>query len=122
VTGYINSELINTNIIDLHKPNLEKIGQNFELIPAYGSVTYEATLLKHVNESMPVEVHVSQITIVQEVYLQWILKDIREQKKVDQLREDLSAMLYHDLRSHWQISFPAWISWPIYCLCLNQRH
>jgi PAS domain S-box-containing protein len=99
VTGYINSELINTNIIDLHKPNLEKIGQNFELIPAYGSVTYEATLLKHVNESMPVEVHVSQITIVQEVYLQWILKDIREQKKVDQLREDLSAMLYHDLRS-----------------------
>jgi signal transduction histidine kinase len=48
---------------------------------------------------LPVEVHVSQIRINKEICLQWIFKDIEEEKKIIQLRNDLSAMLYHDLRS-----------------------
>ena len=31
--------------------------------------------------------------------LQWILRDITEQKKLDTLRDDLTSMIYHDLRS-----------------------
>jgi len=31
--------------------------------------------------------------------LQWILRDITEQKKLDTLRNDLTSMIYHDLRS-----------------------
>jgi len=31
--------------------------------------------------------------------LQWIFRDISERKDLDALREDLSAMIYHDLRS-----------------------
>jgi signal transduction histidine kinase len=31
--------------------------------------------------------------------IQWILRDITERKELDNLREDLTAMIYHDLRS-----------------------
>jgi len=31
--------------------------------------------------------------------IQWILRDITERKELDGLREDLTAMIYHDLRS-----------------------
>jgi signal transduction histidine kinase len=31
--------------------------------------------------------------------LQWILRDITERKELDALRDDLTAMIYHDLRS-----------------------
>jgi PAS domain S-box-containing protein len=99
VTLYDNSELIKLTITDLHQPDLEKTGKNFENLRDAQSLTYESVLSKHNGESLPVEVHVSQITITEKFYLQWIFRDIREQKRVEQLREDLSAMLYHDLRS-----------------------
>ena len=99
VTGLKNAELLQLTIIDLHQPELEKIGQNFELIPSIGSLTYESTIKKRLNKPVPVGVHVSQITIATETYTQWIFRDLTEQKKIDQMREDLSAMLYHDLRS-----------------------
>src|SRR4029450_4303400 len=31
--------------------------------------------------------------------IQWIIRDITERKELDSLREDLTAMIYHDLRS-----------------------
>src|SRR4029450_12977105 len=31
--------------------------------------------------------------------IQWILRDITERKELDSLRNDLTAMIYHDLRS-----------------------
>ncbi len=31
--------------------------------------------------------------------IQWIMRDITERKELDSLREDLTAMIYHDLRS-----------------------
>jgi PAS domain S-box-containing protein len=98
-TGFDHISLLKMNITDLHNPVLEKTGFLFERIPADGAVTYEASLQKGLEETIPIEVHVSQIIIAKNVNLQWIFKDIQEQKKVDQLRDDLSAMLYHDLRS-----------------------
>ena len=31
--------------------------------------------------------------------LQWIFRDISERKQLDRMRDDLAAMVYHDLRS-----------------------
>jgi signal transduction histidine kinase len=39
------------------------------------------------------------IQVGNELNLQWILRDITERKDLDHLREDLIAMVYHDLRS-----------------------
>jgi len=49
--------------------------------------------------ALPVEVYTRQVKIEDEAALQWILRDISERKLVDTLREDLAAMIYHDLRS-----------------------
>jgi two-component system, NtrC family, sensor histidine kinase KinB len=99
VTGHENNQLVKLFITDLHVPVFEKIGLNFELIPANSSIAYKSDLRQQNNVILPVEVHVSQITINEESCLQWIFRDIQEEKKIIQLREDLLAMLYHDLRS-----------------------
>lgn len=48
---------------------------------------------------MPVEVHVRRVEFDETDSIQWILRDITERKELDGLREDLTAMIYHDLRS-----------------------
>jgi len=99
VTGITMEKLLQYSITDLHRPDLEKIGQQFENIPAQGSLTYDSELQNRAGEVLPVEVHVSQILIAEETCAQWIFRNLTEQKKLDQLRDNLSAMLYHDLRS-----------------------
>lgn len=98
-TGEENADLLQLPISNLAPHGIEKTGGNFELIPATGSIVYESFLKKEGGETLAVEVHVSQITLADSTYLQWIFRDIREQKKTEQLRDDLTAMLYHDLRS-----------------------
>jgi signal transduction histidine kinase len=44
-------------------------------------------------------VYVSQVDSDGEPRLQWILRDITEHKNLDSLRDDLTSMIYHDLRS-----------------------
>ncbi len=60
---------------------------------------YESSLLLQNGSTLPVEVYTRQVKIEDEAALQWILRDISERKLVDTLREDLAAMIYHDLRS-----------------------
>jgi len=48
---------------------------------------------------MPVEVHARHVEFEETDSIQWILRDITERKELDGLREDLTAMIYHDLRS-----------------------
>ncbi|MGD8604798.1 MAG: ATP-binding protein, partial [Anaerolineales bacterium] len=43
--------------------------------------------------------HLKCISIDQQRYLQWILHDIRERRQLDDLRQDLTSMIFHDLRS-----------------------
>ena len=48
---------------------------------------------------VPVDIHVHKVVINDQEVLQWIVRDISERKSLDTLREDLMAMIYHDLRS-----------------------
>ncbi len=78
----------------------EKTGDNlFEQIEKSESLVYEAFLLCAEAVRLPVEVHISTINLQGVQSLQWIFRDISERKNLDLLREDLSAMIYHDLRS-----------------------
>ena len=51
------------------------------------------------NHTFPVEVHARRVEFEETDSIQWILRDITERKELDGLREDLTAMIYHDLRS-----------------------
>jgi signal transduction histidine kinase len=46
-----------------------------------------------------VEVHARRVEFDEADSIQWIIRDITERKELDSLRNDLTAMIYHDLRS-----------------------
>ena len=99
VSGYTLDDLKHFTIRDLHALPEEKTGAHYELIPADGAVTYESDLVQKNRDLSPIEVHASQIIISGSPCIQWILRDLKERKALDRLREDLSAMIYHDLRA-----------------------
>ncbi len=99
VSGYALDELKHCTIRDLHLLPEEKTGIHYELIPLDGSLTYESDLVQRNRELAPIEVHVSQIKVLGSACIQWIFRDLKERKALDKLREDLSAMIYHDLRA-----------------------
>lgn len=82
----------------MHDINFEKTGPAFEKI-GEATLHYESTLYSQQGTTYPVSVHVRRVTFDGQTALQWILRDIRERKELDALREDLAAMIYHDLRS-----------------------
>jgi PAS domain S-box-containing protein len=92
-------EVIGRNIVDFQVLPEKVIDNLFEQIEKNKSLIYEGSLLNAKAEKIPVEVHVSIINLQGQPSLQWIFRDISERKNLDLLREDLSAMIYHDLRS-----------------------
>jgi PAS domain S-box-containing protein len=98
-TGIEKSALRKTSIIELHDLRPERTGTDLQLIKDGPPLTYESHLNCADCSSIPVEVHVSTVRISGVPHLQWIFRDISERKYMEELREDLSAMIYHDLRS-----------------------
>jgi PAS domain S-box-containing protein len=98
-TGIDKPDLVGMAMPDLHEMPLDKVGLDYALIKDSAAVTYESKLLCSKCDRIPVEVYVSSIVIQEKQNFQWIFRDISERKKLDELREDLSAMIYHDLRS-----------------------
>jgi PAS domain S-box-containing protein len=57
-------------------------------------------MVKHVEgHSIPVEVHVKCIELDGQPFHQWIMRDMSERQELDNLRQDLTSMIFHDLRS-----------------------
>jgi signal transduction histidine kinase len=71
----------------------------FETLRANRTCSYESALHRQDDSRMPVEVHARRVEFDETDSIQWILRDITERKELDGLREDLTAMIYHDLRS-----------------------
>ncbi len=68
-------------------------------IPASPPLAYESEVHTSGDAHIPVEVYVRRVSFRGRPHLQWILRDITERKRLDTLRDDLLAMLYHDLRA-----------------------
>lgn len=97
-TGISAENLMKINMSDLHQIKLENTGPNLEKVPMQGSLCYESQLNCQ-KGMLPVEVYVSRILLENNQLIRWIFRDVKERKDLDGLREDLSAMIYHDLRS-----------------------
>jgi PAS domain S-box-containing protein len=88
------------NIADLIDIPTSKIGRRFENLTIGETVSYEAPLRASQGNSIPVQVYARAFETEKEaVNIQWMLRDLSERKDLDRLREDLTAMIYHDLRS-----------------------
>jgi NtrC-family two-component system sensor histidine kinase KinB len=99
VVGLGTDDMYSVNITQLHQIDAEKIGTSFEKLEPGETISYESVLHSYVGRNIPVQVYIRNIHYAGESNLQWIVRDITERKDLDSLREDLIAMVYHDLRS-----------------------
>jgi PAS domain S-box-containing protein len=97
--GYSDEELHAMTISQLHDLNWSRAGEGFETLRQNRTCSYESSLLKRDESHCPIEVHARRVEFDEADSIQWILRDITERKELDVLREDLMAMIYHDLRS-----------------------
>ncbi|MCH7588095.1 MAG: GAF domain-containing protein [Chloroflexi bacterium] len=61
--------------------------------------SFASTALHMDGSTMPVEIHVKRMDMDGLPILQWILRDLSERHALDQLKADLTSMIFHDLRS-----------------------
>ena len=95
--GYSRSEMRRMNITDLHPQEMEW--------PDVDSITPDkVTMLTNqvvtqTGEPIHVEVYAKRTLFDNNELLQWIYHDISQQIELEKMREDLTAMLFHDLQS-----------------------
>jgi PAS domain S-box-containing protein len=99
LSGYSREELQEMSIDQLHEVNWNKTGMEFEFLRGDQMVSYESSLHKQDETHIPAEVHTRRVEFDSTDSIQWILRDITERKELDGLRNDLTSMIYHDLRS-----------------------
>jgi PAS domain S-box-containing protein len=98
-SGFSKEQLREMNIEQLHAIDRETTGPEFSRLSSQEMLSYESTLRSQEGAAIPVEVYVRQVEIDHLVRLQWIFRDLTERKKLESLREDLTSMVYHDLRA-----------------------
>jgi PAS domain S-box-containing protein len=99
LTGFTNAELHSRTIEDLHELNASRLGIGWETLQNGDPRNYESRLRVKDDSKLPVEVYVRRVEFEEATAVQWMFRDIKERKELDALRDDLTAMIYHDLRS-----------------------
>src|SRR4026208_1406399 len=99
LSGYTDETLRTLTIDQVHEVNWNKTGMEFETLRENHTCSYESSLHMQDDSHSPVEVYARRVEFEETDSIQWILRDITERKELDGLREDLTAMIYHDLRS-----------------------
>ena len=99
LSGYSKDELLTMQLYHFTQVDWKVVGINYSELTDGEPHTYESFLQPKLGPSIPVEVHVHAVKINNQDGLQWIMRDITELKKMERLREDLTSMIYHDLRS-----------------------
>jgi NtrC-family two-component system sensor histidine kinase KinB len=99
LSGYTSEKLHTLTIDQLHEVNWNRTGVEFEILRQDRTCSYESSLHREDESHTPIEVHARRVEFDENDAIQWILRDITERKELDNLREDLTAMIYHDLRS-----------------------
>jgi len=99
VSLYQDDELQSMKINQLHEVDWDKTGQQFEKLTEYQPCIYHSLLQKKNEQTIYVQVSARSVNFEDADVLQWTLRDISERKALDDLRNDLISMVYHDLRS-----------------------
>lgn len=106
LSGYKRHELLTLNIGNLHPIKTGVLGeQQFRPIRTEQIKVFTSELRTRHTRPIVAEVYAKRIFVENEdqggdrQMLQWIYHDITEQVELQQMREDLTAMLFHDLQS-----------------------
>ncbi|MBS1249102.1 MAG: Sensor protein KdpD [Chloroflexi bacterium] len=99
ISGFSPQLLLAMNIGDLHEIDWQEVGEDYFALKEGDTRSYESTLVTENGDTLPILVKAHPVQIGSEERLQWLFQDITERKELDQLRDDLTSMIYHDLRS-----------------------
>jgi PAS domain S-box-containing protein len=99
ISGFDSDQLHRMSIDQLHNVDAGRTGRKFELLKLNSECSYESVLHLKNGGTVPVEVHARRVEFEEADSAQWILRDITARKELDALRDDMTAMIYHDLRS-----------------------
>jgi NtrC-family two-component system sensor histidine kinase KinB len=98
-TDYTRDALQGMRIDQLHTVSLDQLGDGYLNLLSGETISYKSRLLTRSEHELPIEVYVRQLKTNNISQLQWILRDITERINLDSMRNDLTSMIYHDLRS-----------------------
>lgn len=99
ILGYAKQQLAQQNISQIIELKEQKLGENFHLVKPNATITFETEMRTTNSRQIPAEVTARQVNFSGAESIQWLLRDISERIDLDTLRNDLIAMVYHDLRS-----------------------
>jgi len=99
LSGYTHEALHSMSIGQLHEVNWNRTGREFETLRENNTSSYESSLRRQDDSHIPIEVLARRVEFEEADSIQWILRDITQRKELDGLRDDLTSMIYHDLRS-----------------------
>ena len=99
VSMYLDEELRKMNIDQVHEVDFSKTGEKFERVRDYYPCTYNSLLHKKDGHTVYMQVNARLVNFENAEVVQWTLHDISERKALDDLRNDLTSMIFHDLRS-----------------------
>jgi NtrC-family two-component system sensor histidine kinase KinB len=99
VLGYPQDQLIGHSVLALHIPDPGGLPERLDQLKPNETISYDGRASRMGGEQVPVEVHLKRIDIERQPLLQWIMRDISERLALDELRTDLTSMIFHDLRS-----------------------
>jgi PAS domain S-box-containing protein len=100
--GFRHGELLGQPILDLHVVlDNGKTRPQFALadVNETGVQVFNTRVQRNGGPPVPVEVYVKRTQLHGQSLLQWIYRDITQEVELDKMREDLTAMLVHDLQS-----------------------
>jgi PAS domain S-box-containing protein len=99
ITEYTSRQLQGMTIDQLQVKTPEDKSISLEKLKSGKIISYEAVLNSKSGRKIPIQVNVRKVVFEEAESLQWLMRDISERKELDTLREDLTSMIYHDLRS-----------------------
>lgn len=96
--GYTRAEMIGKAITEIHPTGpfgadgLPDLSRGLEM-------TMEGRAKTKDGRDIPVEIHAKRISTPDYDFVQWIERDISERLQMEEMREDMTSMIFHDLRS-----------------------
>jgi PAS domain S-box-containing protein len=99
VSGRTRDTLLNASVWDLQSLRPDWLQSHLNEIHTGVTVNSESEFFPQNRTPITVEIYLHKVSFGGGDLLQWIIRDITERKQLDTLRDDLSAMIYHDLRS-----------------------
>ncbi len=99
ITEYTSRQLQGLMIDQLHDGSQENKNLSLDKLKTGKIISYESVLKTKSSKKIPIQVYVRKVVFEEAESIQWLMRDISEKKDLDSLREELTSMIYHDLRS-----------------------